>query len=165
MLRAPEPSDLEKMYEWENDPDRLLHGRTGLPYSKAFLSDYITTYNETALSSGHVRFIVSDHKMLPLGILDLYDIDLTSRKAFISVYIDSNYRNRGIAKSAVTEAICFARDQLGMNQLIAIVNEENQISLSLFKKVGFTHIALLPQWVRAMDGSLKSASLLAKYLR
>lgn len=160
MLRAPEKKDVENIYKWENDPERLLHGRTGLPYSKGMIEEYVTSYNETALGSGHLRFIIDPGNIGSAnGLADLYDIDLSSRKAFVSIYVDEAHRRKEIATQTLEELISFARDQLGLNQLVAVISDENAVSIRLFEKTGFKKIAELPQWSRSITGGLINAWL------
>lgn len=160
-LRAPEPSDIDFIYMCENHPDRLLHGRTGLFLSRDQLRLYIKNYHERSLASGHIRFIVDNFDM-QAGIADLYDIDNSSRRAFISVYIDEPFRRQGLGTRVLGELCEFGRDELGLFQLCATISTENAPSLALFMKCGFKEIARLPQWVRSHDGTLKDALLTVK---
>ena len=165
MLRAPESRDVELIYTWENDPERLLHGRTGLPYSRETIEDYVSNYNETALGSGNLRFIVvKNESKEACGIIDLYDIDFSSRKAFTSVYIDIDNRNQGLGKQAIADIISFGRDHLGLNQIVAVISTENQVSVKLFESAGFKKAAVLPQWVRSTEGRLIPAYLYTYFL-
>lgn len=164
MLRAPEPDDLDVLYKWENDPERLLYGRTGLPYPRKLLADYIAGYNEVALNAGHIRFLVDSPDGETIGILDLYDLDLSARKAFVSIYIDAGSRGKGLASAAVDEAIEFARGHLGLYQLVVIVSSENPPSSRLFLSKGFKKIATLPHWLRNKTGELVEAEMLALVL-
>ena len=159
MLRAPELSDANQIYKWENDPERLAHGRAGLPYSLQLIIDYINSYSETALSSGNVRFVI-DIEGKAGGLADLYDIDFSARKAFVAIYVDEESRGKGIGADALGELISFARGHLGLNQLVAVVGAENVPSRKLFLKAGFQDIATLPDWCRGTDGALTDASLL-----
>lgn len=161
ILRAPEPEDIEFIYQCENDPERLLHGRVGLPYSRESIRRYVEHYADEAILSGAVRFIVEDLGRT-CGITDLYDIDNSARRAFLSVYISPHYRRKGLGAEALVMTCDFARDHLGLTQLNAIVADDNAISIKLFKKTGFFDVAVLPQWVRKSNGDLGDALLFSK---
>lgn len=161
MLRAPELSDVDDIYEWENSPDRLLHGRTGLPYSKLSIRDYIDNYNATALDSGHLRFII-DNAGVAIGLIELYDLDLSASKAFVSIFIAPAHRNKKHASEALDELTCFTRNHLGLQRLCAVVSVENIPSLKLFHNASFQEIASLPDWVRSLQGNLIDAKLLIR---
>ena len=166
-LRAPELTDVDFIYRVENHPERLLYGRTGLPYSRELITDYISNYNLTALDSGNVRFILEDTAhgtSNSIGIVDLYNIDFSTRKAFISIYIEEEYRRQGHGTTAVKQAVAFARDNLGLNQIVAVVAEFNIASNALFAHLQFKQIALLPQWSRNTAGELANARLMNKIL-
>lgn len=160
MLRAPEKTDIDNIYRWENHPQRLLHGRTGLPYSRLLIADYIDNYSVTALSNGQLRFMIETDEGLTAGMADLYDIDFSGRNAKVSIFVDTPCQHRGIGTSAMAELLDFARDQLGLYQVAAIVSAENQASMKFFTKCGFNAIATLPRWTRGTSGALTDATIL-----
>ena len=53
--------------------------------------------------------------------------------------IEDKYRNNGYATEAAKAAIHFAFEQVGLNELVAIVAPDNIPSLRVIKKLGFTH--------------------------
>lgn len=161
-LRAPEPEDIDFIYSVENDPERLLHGRTGLPVSRAQISEYICRYSQNALTADALRLIIEDNHRA-MGIIDLYDMDMSARKAFVAIYIVPESRGRGLGLSALNEMLETGFNQFGLNQIIAVVGRENHPSLKLFDKAGFVQICELRQWVRNSDGHLGSALLLTKF--
>lgn len=165
ILRAPEISDIDFIYAVENHPHRLEHGRVGLPYSRQSISAYVENYNETALSSGHIRFIIcSGETTASIGIIDIYDIDLSSSKAFVSIFIKEEFRRKGIAHKALSQAISFARNELGLFQLVAVIASSNIASVKLFSSLQFKEIAVLPKWIRAMSGNFIDAFLFIRQL-
>lgn len=157
MLRAPEPSDLDCLFKWENDPERLLHGSVGLPLSRDTIQLYIAGYNDVALTTGHIRFLFDDPGGNKAGVCDLYNLDHSSRKAFVSIFVDREYRQMGLASQAIDNLIDFARCHLGLHQLVAVVAIHNKASIKLFESKGFVDIARLPEWVRTFEGKLSEA--------
>lgn len=159
ILRAPELSDVDALYLWENDPDRLMHGRVGLPYSRHSIWEYVKQYNDNALPSGHVRLMFDTDHLTPSGVVDIYDIDSSALHAYVSIYVATVVRNQGLGLEALSQAKNFALNHLGLNQLAAFISCDNSVSISLFEKAGFKKIAFLPEWVRGRSGSLTAAFL------
>ena len=44
-LRAVEPTDLDVIFQWENNPDIWQYGSTMAPYSKRQICEYIKNYS------------------------------------------------------------------------------------------------------------------------
>lgn len=164
MLRAPELTDVDALYLWENDKNRLEQGRTGLPLSRKVIWDYVNNYNQIALSSTDVRLMFDHEEFSPAGVVDLYDIELSASRSFVSIYVAQRCRKQGLGTLALEEVEKFARDHLGLQQLCAVVSSANLPSLALFTKAGYVELTKLPQWVRDASGELVSAILFLKKL-
>src|SRR6266446_230151 len=63
--------------------------------------------------------------------------------AEISVYVDENFRRRGVAGRLLEEAIARA-PSLGITALVGLIFGHNEPSLTLFKRMGFERWAFLP---------------------
>lgn len=146
-LRAPEPSDLDALYLWENDPSIRRYGSATAPFSRAMLWDYINTYDADPFHAGQCRFMIMADDAT-VGTVDLYDIDKKNRRAFVGIMVDSSRRGEGIAAAALAELKDYCLQSLGLHQLAAVIPEPNGISRELFLTSGFSEIAVLPQWIR-----------------
>ncbi len=159
-LRAPEPqSDIDAMFRWENDDASWVDGRTRAPMSRFRLWDYLTNYSSDILASGQARFVIcsrvagaeSEDVGLPIGCIDLYDVDALNRKAGVAVYIDSDNRRKGYAARALTLLAEYCRRDLGLHQLWAVVSVENSASRALFSRCGFAVSGRMRSWIRCAD--------------
>ncbi len=54
-LRAVEPTDVDCLYIWENDPSLWPHGSTRAPLSRFQLSEYATGYDADPYSARQLR--------------------------------------------------------------------------------------------------------------
>lgn len=162
ILRAPEPSDLDAMYLWENDSQAWCVTDSLAPVSRHQLWEYIRNYDANPLSAGQLRLIIAsaDDSSCPLGVIDLFDINPLHRHASVGIYIAPSHRARGIASAALSSLISYCRDRLPLIHLSAVVAVGNTPSSSLFLSAGFAHIATLPRWIRNADNSFSDASLL-----
>ena len=56
-LRPPEPSDLEVLYNWENNPDLWRVSDTLSPYSKHQISEYLNDPNNDIFMRSLDRYL------------------------------------------------------------------------------------------------------------
>ena len=71
-LRAPEPEDLEVMYDLENDSSLWSVGCTNAPYSRHHLRQYIENVTGDIFTDKQLRFMIerrTDHQVI--GCIDL----------------------------------------------------------------------------------------------
>ncbi|MCM1293677.1 MAG: GNAT family N-acetyltransferase [Bacteroides sp.] len=146
-FRAPEPSDLDMLFRWENDADAWRQGRTRAPWSRHALWQYIENYDADILAAGQSRFILMVDE-LPVGCIDLYDIDTINRRAGVGIYIAAEHRCKGLATASLAMMAYYCRIQLGLHQLWAIISADNTDSRSAFRKVGFKECGRLRSWIR-----------------
>ena len=74
-LRALEPSDLDLIYSWENNPDVWEISHTLTPFSKFVLTQYLKNQHLDIYSSKQLRLVVMDQNNLAVGLIDLFDFD------------------------------------------------------------------------------------------
>ncbi|MDR2972505.1 MAG: GNAT family N-acetyltransferase, partial [Bacteroidales bacterium] len=134
-LRALEPSDVELLYQWENDPEIWKISQTLTPYSKYTLKQFIDSAQEDIGSSKQVRFMINImHTKQTVGILDIFDIDFLNSRAGMGILIDKNFRHQEIGAEAVTLAANYLFNSLHLHQIYCNVLKNNPISLKLFEK-------------------------------
>lgn len=146
-LRAPEPSDLDMMYLWENDETAWIDGRVRAPMSRQALWEYINNYDADVLSVGQCRLVIMCDQTL-VGTVDLCNIDLYNRRAEVGIYIDRTHRGHGYAAEAIELVYRYGKDMLGLHQLYAVVIADNKASCRTFEKAGFMTSGRMRSWVR-----------------
>ena len=94
----------------------------------------------------------ADEEGALLGIVNLSGIDWTSHTAEIGVAIvDPAVRGRGLGTQTLTLMLNYAFEQMGLRRVFARVMSENDPSLRLFDKLGFTREGVMREHV-ARDG-------------
>lgn len=146
-LRAPEPSDLDFLYQLECDPDVWRVSWGAGPISRQMLCDYLIQYSADIYRDKQMRWVIDDDGA-PAGTIDITDYDPTNGRAMLGIAVDPQRRQRGIASHAVSMALDYCRDTLHMHQLAVIVPRYNKPSLSLFEHAGFKTSGCLRSWVR-----------------
>jgi len=152
-LRALEPSDVELLYQWENDPEIWKVSQTLTPFSKYTLKQFIDSAQEDIFKVKQVRFMINlIHTKQTIGILDIFDIDFLNSRAGIGILIDKNHRNQELGTEAVQLATNYLFNTLHLHQIYCNIESNNIVSLKLFKKCGFSTIGTKKDWKKTETG-------------
>lgn len=168
-LRKIEPSDLPFLYLWENDRTAWRDGDTHNPLSQQDLRAYIESTTGDIYRDGQLRLIIEEksgekqiepeqsgkaqnrEEVLTVGCIDLFDFDIRNRKAAMGLYIAPEYRRHGYAREAVSALKEYAFEVLDLRLLYVHIGEWNTPCLSLFERLGFERVAVLPRWTLEGD--------------
>jgi len=155
-LRAVEPSDIDLLYQWENDPYIWHVSNTLTPYSKFQIEQFVLNAQQDFFSTGQLRLMIEsyDHdlKGQVAGAVDLFDIDAVNRRAGIGIMIVKEYRHLGIAGEAIEAVIGYAKDPLFLHQLFCNISEDNEQSIRLFERAGFIRCGTRKEWLITQNG-------------
>jgi len=80
----------------------------------------------------------------------------------ISVYVDENFRRRGVARRLLEEAIARS-PSLGIDAIVGLIFGHNQPSLRLFERHGFERWGLLPRVAR-LDGVERDLVIMGRHV-
>lgn len=147
-LRAIEPSDLELIYQWENDPENWGVSYTYTPFSREVLKNYIEQQaSQDIYSSKQLRLMI-DNEGETIGCIDLFDFEPRHRRAGLGILIgDKKHRQNGYASDALQQCIVYAFSTLNLNQLFCNIAANNEASLKLFANQGFEITGTKKQWL------------------
>jgi diamine N-acetyltransferase len=150
-LRAPEPSDLDLLYIWENDTSTWLSGMTLTHFSKFILSKYLETAHLDINETKQLRLMI-DLKLPTLrtiGTIDVFDYDQYNNRAGVGILVaDPTDRCKGYATEALKLLHDYCFSILGLNQLYCNIATGNESSIRLFQKTGYEIVGLKKQWTR-----------------
>ncbi len=158
-LRAVEPSDLDIMYDLENDPTMWDVSSFTVPYSRYVLRQYIEQSQCDVFADKQLRLMIArreDRKVI--GTIDLTDFVPLHGRAAVGIAIHQDHRNQGYATDALMLLRQYAFDFLSLKQLYAHIPANNEASLKLFERCGFVKSGLLKEWVLT-DDSFKDVVL------
>ena len=147
-LRAPEPEDLDFMYQLENDSSLWTVSNTTGPYSRYALKQYIQQQKNDLFLDNQLRLMIENKEHRLVGVIDLFNFEPFHRRAEVGIAVHPSFRGQGIATLALhlLQKHCFSF--LGLHQLYAYVDVSNEASLHLFTRCGFQECALLKEWMR-----------------
>ena len=150
-LRALEPEDLDLLYRIENDRELWDCSATNVPYSRHVLSQYILSAQNNIFADGQVRLIVENEAGEVVGVADLTNFDSRHQRAEVGLVVLADYRRKGYAPATLERLLGYSQRILHLHQLYVCVSVDNQASVALFRKAGFSATARLKEWL-CMDG-------------
>jgi len=151
LLRAPEPSDIDTIFRWENDT-RIWHlGDTLAPYSRFAIEQFVLNTDNDIFASKQLRMMIdwhsSGHKKIAIGSIDLYDFNPFHKRAGIGILIDEPFRHKGFALEALNLLIEYSFTTLNLHQLFCNIEHSNAESINLFAKAGFVACGIKKEWL------------------
>lgn len=158
-LRAVEPTDLELLYSWENDPEVWGVSGTIVPFSRHQIEQYIASEGDV-YANKQLRLMIDakspdgkDAQLSTVGCIDLYDFEPFHARAGIGILTYSNeQRCKGYAGSAVSLLVHYAFHALDLHQLYCYIGLDNKGSLACMQKNEFEITGLRKQWNRTPNG-------------
>jgi len=136
-LRALEPSDAERAYQWINDQEVTQFLMARYPWSitaeKQFLEEAAkqNKYEEA-------RFAIDTRDGVHIGMCGLHRGRPEDRKATLGIMIgEKSYWSKGHGTDAVMTLLRCAFHQLNMNRVDLHVFEFNQRAIACYRKCGF----------------------------
>ena len=161
-LRALEPLDLDFLYELENDPRIWEISGTITPYSKKVLRDYLENAHRDIYDVKQLRLCICTKATKLIGLIDLFDFDPKNKRAGMGIVVlNEDERNQGVGSQAISLLCDYAFETLGLHQVFANVTVDNEVSLHLFKKMGFSRAGVKKDWIFS-QGTYKDEVLFQK---
>ena len=140
-LRQLIKSDVNFLYNIENDHENHRYGHENTYFTKRELEEFILNSNLNNINiQKQLRLIIS-LKDKPIGILDLFN--LKDSTADVGIFIEKHYRMKGYAKESLTIFKDYCRLRLNITTLFCKVESDNIKSIKLFKSLGFKEKSLL----------------------
>lgn len=178
-LRALEPEDLDRMYGWENDTEVWRVSGTVAPFSRHTLSRLIDeqrfdiyatrqlrlvieskgaeSQKEAAESNGVADNLIASNQSAvgeAVGAVDLFEFDPQNLRAGVGIIVAPPYRRRGLAADALRTLERYAVEVLRLHQLWCSVGADNEASLALFAKAGYSECGRRREWILTPDGAI-----------
>lgn len=151
-LRALEPTDLDFLYNLENDISVWHVGNTLTPYSKFVLEQYLENAALDIYTIKQLRLVICNHNHESVGAIDLFDFDPLHRRAGVGIVVAAPHRGNGHAPEALQLLLSYCQNTLQLHQVFCTVTATNLASIHLFQKAGFEKIGIRKDWLQTSDG-------------
>ena len=89
-IRPLEPSDVDLLYKWENDPEIWKISHTITPFSKHIIKKFIENSQFDIYETKQYRFMIdlkNDNKVITIGTIDLFDFDPYHSRVGVGILI------------------------------------------------------------------------------
>ncbi|HRZ42867.1 MAG TPA: GNAT family protein [Bacteroidales bacterium] len=148
-LRAPEFDDIPVIYLWENDPEVQIFSLVRTPVSIYAIEQYILSSDQDPFVAKQVRFMAETRENpVPVGHIDLFDIDARHRRAGVGILTDKAHRSTGYATEMLGLITHWCRQELELHQLWCKISASNARSIKLFSRAGFVETGRKREWLR-----------------
>ncbi len=150
-LRAPEPEDIDLLYEWENDPTIWELSNTLVPISRLTIEQFIQDSRLDIYQTKQFRYMIDliSNKKKAIGTIDLFDFDPFHKRVGVGILIkDVSQRRIGYASDALSVLIDYCFQVLCLHQVYCNISNDNQASLNLFQKIGFVITGEKKDWIQ-----------------
>jgi diamine N-acetyltransferase len=152
-LRAVEPEDLDRLYDWENNPQLWTVGNTRNPYSRYVLKQYILDSDKDIYETHQLRLMMVSVKTgETVGTVDLFDFDIYNSRIALGLFVDTDQQGKGFAKATLRLVEEYVFSFLQINQLYCHIAETNTASRHMFEKEGYEINGILKNWVKTPNG-------------
>ncbi|MEZ5082898.1 MAG: GNAT family protein [Bacteroidales bacterium] len=151
VLRALELSDVDLLYQWENDEELWYLSNTLVPFSKFTLEQYILSASQDIFTNKQLRLMIDKKNQgitKTIGSIDLFDFDPANKRAGIGILIVDGERNKGVASEALKIVLDYCFDVLHLHQVYCNILPNNDASIKLFKKFNFVLAGTKKEWIR-----------------
>lgn len=148
-LRAPEPEDIDFLFQLENDQSLWHLSNTLTPFSRFDLEQFVMLPDKDIFITKQARFMivkkVAGNNQL-LGTVDLFDFDPQHKRAGVGIVLLESERKKGIASLALDLIVEYTFNLLDLHQLYCNIEESNKDSFKLFEKKGFKLAGVKKEW-------------------
>ena len=148
-LRPLEPTDLDTLYDWENDSALWVVSDTVAPYSRAALWQYLESYTGDIYAQRQLRLMITlASDGTPVGTIDFLNFDPVNNRAELGLFIDSGHRGLGLGRRSLELLTAYAREHVGLRQLYVYISLDNEVCLNLFDSFGYRRVGVIQSWVK-----------------
>ncbi|MBE50949.1 MAG: hypothetical protein CMP51_04580 [Flavobacteriales bacterium] len=139
-IRKPIESDLEFLFNTENNQNLWKYGSENIEFSKNDILDFILNSKLPINITKQQRFIICKNNK-SIGIIDLFNYNSIS--VSLGIYIEKSYRKNGFASESLKMLISYCCDNLKLAYIYCSVKDNNIASISLFESMGFIQKSVL----------------------
>ena len=159
-LKAPEPEDIDFLFDLENQESHWLVSNNAAPYSKFQIKLFVQE-QQTLTQNAQCRWMIADDQRA-YGCLDLFEYSPFHSHVQLGIIIDEKHRNQGIGKKTLELFDDRNRDFLHIKNVIAHVSSENPASLNLFQSNGYKEVGKLIDYKKASNESYSDLIIFQK---
>ncbi|RZM79442.1 spermidine N1-acetyltransferase [Leptolyngbya iicbica] len=133
-LRALEKEDLRFIHHLNNNRSIMAYWFEE-PYES--FDELEDLYDKHIHDNAERRFIAVNAENVPIGLVELVEIDYIHRSTEFQVIITPEHQGQGYARKLIKLALDYAFTILNLNKVYLVVAEDNEKAIHLYKASGF----------------------------
>ncbi|MCF6307988.1 MAG: GNAT family N-acetyltransferase [Flavobacteriaceae bacterium] len=151
-LRALEPTDLDFLYQLENNEEIWEVSNTTSPFSRFVLKQYLENSHKDIYEAKQLRLVICvSENDKAIGCIDLFDFEPKHKRIGVGILIASEEnKNKGYASEALILLSNYVFKYLELHQIYAGITEDNTASIKLFEKENFIKTGVKKDWISSM---------------
>jgi ribosomal-protein-alanine N-acetyltransferase len=140
LLRGGSPEDAETMFAIFAD-DAVMHYYGVLPHSSIAETQELIAAQQHWFATGHaIRWAIVDRQDgTYYGSCGLHNFDAAPTRAELGYELGRAYWGRGLMREALAIVLGYAFATLCLNRIEAVVDEDNERSKALLRRIGFRY--------------------------
>ena len=150
LLRAVEPSDIDFIFQLENDSANWQVSNTLAPFSRYTIEQYVLNSEQDIFTQKQLRLIIEAKDLEEpkrIGCIDLFEFDPLHKRAGVGIIIIAEEQNKGYASESLSLLIKHCFTVLGLHQLFCNISADNKKSIALFEHHGFVSCGVKKDWI------------------
>lgn len=137
-LRAVEPGDLERVYEWMNDRDVTRFIMARYPMSRSDEEKWLAESSGKNGFARDVRLAIEAEDGTHIGTIGLHAVAPEDRSAELGIMIgDKSLWSNGYGTDAIQTLVRFVFEQMNLHRVSLGVIEYNERGFACYEKCGF----------------------------
>ena len=137
-LRPIEKKDALSVYLWELDKETQRVTQSEIKVSIENVYALIEQQTDVHNSNQLRMMICLSNNNASIGMVDLYDVDFVKGNAYVGILIaEKQQRKKGFARQALLSIAQYAKEELNLIKLKAIIQLSNEGSIALFKSLNY----------------------------
>ena len=146
VLRKVQPEDLNDLHEMYSDPEVVNYVACGLDASMEDTQKWLDWRLENAKQGRPVPWaLVLKGTNEMIGLAGFCGLQIKTGMAELMIVIKRAHWNKGYAKEIITVILEYGFLQMGLNRIESTIHPDNNISIILHEKLGFTCVGLIPE--------------------
>lgn len=129
-LRLASQDDCRQLFEWRNDPTTVEMSLVSEPVA---WEDHVRWFN-SVLENPVRHLLVASDGTESFGTVRFDEIDDTAE---ISITVSPEKRGQGVGGLLLQIAADWAKQELGLDRILAQIKATNPASIAIFKKAGY----------------------------
>jgi RimJ/RimL family protein N-acetyltransferase len=137
IIRPLKRDDIDKRLKWENYPDPLYFHYNIEKMTEAQKREW---YQKRKKDPKMLYLAIDNLKGELLGFLNLYDIDLKNKKAYLGIYLGYEYIDKEYGTEAIKTLLPYYFEKMRFKELYLDVTSLNQRAIKCYLKCGFEFV-------------------------